>query len=76
MEMIKLLLPLCKGCKDVRNKFGKKPADLLNSSDIKKVIRQSTSRKRDDCRSKSKEKAHNNHNIQIHKVNDEGSGMQ
>ena len=39
IEMIKLLLPLCKGCKDVRNRFGKKPVDMLSNSDMKKTLR-------------------------------------
>lgn len=38
-EMIKLLLPLSKGCKDVRNRFGKKPADLITSSEMKRMMR-------------------------------------
>lgn len=39
-EMIKFILPLCKGSKDVRNRFGKKPADLINNSEMKRMMRQ------------------------------------
>ena len=39
VEMIKYLLPLSPGSKDVRNRFGKKPADLLSSEVLRKAIR-------------------------------------
>lgn len=39
LELIKLLLPACKGCKDVRNRHGKKPVDLVTSDEVKRFIR-------------------------------------
>jgi ankyrin repeat protein len=40
-EMIKEILPLCKGSgvRDVRNRFGKKPADLVQDKEMKKLLR-------------------------------------
>jgi hypothetical protein len=34
--MIKFLMPLSKGSKDVRNRFGKKPVDLLTDATMRK----------------------------------------
>jgi ankyrin repeat protein len=47
LEMIQLILPLSPGSKDVRNRFGKKPADLLSNNGLKKIIRQFNSRRHD-----------------------------
>lgn len=43
IEMVKLVLPLSPGSKDVRNRFGKKPADLLSSETLRKIVRQFSS---------------------------------
>jgi ankyrin repeat protein len=45
-EMVKLLIPLCQVSKDVRNRFGKKPADLVCDKDIKRLLRRDTSQSR------------------------------
>jgi len=45
VEMINLVLPLSAGSKDVRNRFGKKPADLLTSETLRKVVRQFNSKR-------------------------------
>ena len=39
LEMIKLVLPLSSGSKDVRNRFGKKPFDLLTDKNLQKIIK-------------------------------------
>jgi ankyrin repeat protein len=44
-EMIKLLLPLSLGSKDVRNRFGKKPVDLVKDMEMKKLLRNYSSRR-------------------------------
>ena len=38
-EMIRYILPLSENSKDVRNRFGKKPVDLVQDNEIKKLIR-------------------------------------
>jgi hypothetical protein len=44
--MIKMLLPLCQMSMDVRNRFGKKPIDLVCDRDIKKLLKRETSQTR------------------------------
>ena len=46
IEMIKMLLPLCQMSMDVRNRFGKKPIDLVCDRDIKKLLKRETSQTR------------------------------
>lgn len=36
IEMIKILVPLCPGVKDVRNRFGRKPGDMATNKAIYK----------------------------------------
>lgn len=38
-EMIKYVLPFCKGSKDVRNRFGKKPVDLIANAGMKRMLK-------------------------------------
>ena len=40
--MIKVILPLCAQSKDVRNRFGKKPADLIEDKEVKRLLRRDT----------------------------------
>ncbi len=49
-EMIHYLLPLASASKDVRNRFGKKPADLVKDKDIKKLLRNFNSRRESQVR--------------------------
>ncbi|CDW89321.1 protein kinase domain containing protein [Stylonychia lemnae] len=44
-EMVKVLLPICGASKDVRNRFGKKPADLIQDREFKKVLRNFSTRR-------------------------------
>lgn len=51
-EMIKLILPYCKQAKDVRNRFGKKPTDMIgNNKEIKKLIRNMSQGRNSSCNS-------------------------
>jgi len=43
--MIRYLLPLASSSKDVRNRFGKKPADLVKDKEIKKMLRNFSQRR-------------------------------
>ena len=43
-EMIKYVLPYSSACKDVRNKFGKKPSDLVCDQELKKLMQQNDKR--------------------------------
>lgn len=43
-EMIKYVLPFSSACKDVRNKFGKKPSDLVCDQELKKLMKQNDKR--------------------------------
>lgn len=38
-EMIKQLIPLCPSSKDVRNRYGRKPADMGKNKLLAKLIR-------------------------------------
>jgi hypothetical protein len=38
-EMIKLILPISHGAKEVRNRFGLKPFDMIKDKEFKKDIR-------------------------------------
>jgi ankyrin repeat protein len=39
LDMVRYLLPLSDGSKDIRNRFGKKPVDLIQDNEMKKLIR-------------------------------------
>ena len=43
-DMVKKLLPVCAASKDVRNRFGKKPADLVKDAEVKRMLRNFSSR--------------------------------
>mmetsp|Transcript_30356 Transcript_30356/g.29696 ORF Transcript_30356/g.29696 Transcript_30356/m.29696 type:complete len:154 (+) Transcript_30356:1438-1899(+) len=45
IDMIKMLLPLSGGSNDVRNRFGKKPVDMIASASLKKLVRQFSKRR-------------------------------
>ena len=39
IELIKRFLPQLKSCKDTRNRFGKRPTDLVTNPEVKKMFR-------------------------------------
>lgn len=43
--MVRFLLPLSGASKDVRNRFGKKPVDLIQDKEMKRLLRNYSQRR-------------------------------
>ncbi len=55
-EMVRYLLPLAKNCKDVRNRYGKRPADMAPSQEVRRIIRNFSEHRKSQPRMTSNER--------------------
>ena len=72
-DMVKRLLPVCAASKDVRNRFGKKPADLVKDAEVKRTLRNFSSRLNSQRQSQSRERSKSTYKttVQVMKLRDD-----
>lgn len=70
-EMVRKLLPVCAASKDVRNRFGKKPADLVRDAEVKRMLRAFSTKRNSRVSSQSRERSAHKATVQVTSLKDD-----